>query len=259
MQLTTIRSFEYLAATGAMSGTPVPGKTSFTSALIHALEYLIEEKPEGRFTTDEILRAIRSYKEFPADQTPILSDREHNNAQGRIMLHPLQVEGSKINMPLKGPEAMVPAERQTMTLHFDFGEKPSMTNVERLGCELNKIFERNTLGVNGVRWGGLRTKQSMVAQVVSTLKDRVRRSSIRRERASISIERSEEWQAQDTPGLPTPSSTGQHSPRIPEFASQTNRTSDPSLLSPTSPSKWSRSTPPHSQAREKKRRVSVSE
>lgn len=56
--LMTLRLFEYLAATKKMASTKVPGDDSFTSALIHALEALVMEKAEGRFTTVELLRKI---------------------------------------------------------------------------------------------------------------------------------------------------------------------------------------------------------
>ena len=144
-----------------MAPTPVPGEKSFTSALIYALETLVQEQPQGRFTTVDLLRRIKLCPKFAKDQTPVLSDREDDTAPGRIMFHPLQREGSGTHTPSEEVARPDPAKRQTITLHFDFCETPSDTYIERLGRELNAIFERHAMGVSRVRWGGM---QSMVTR-----------------------------------------------------------------------------------------------
>lgn len=150
------RLFEYLAATSRGS-TPVPGKESFTSALIYALEALLKENENGRFTTVELLRKIQHHAPFfPKDQIPVLSDREAGaTSAGRIMLHPLDPNGTPQSPSKEGP-SLDPTKRQTLTLHFDFGDKPSQESIKTIGLQLNNIFNRNTLGVNRVRLGSLR-------------------------------------------------------------------------------------------------------
>ena len=152
------RLFEYLAATSRGS-TPVPGKESFTSALIYALEDLLKKNENGRFTTDELLRKIQHHAPFfPKDQVPVLSDREEgaSSSAGRIMLHPLDPNGTPQSPSKEGP-SLDPTKRQTLTMHFDFGDKPSLESIKTLGLQLNNIFDRNTLGVNRVRLGSLRS------------------------------------------------------------------------------------------------------
>lgn len=150
------RLFEYLAATKQMGSTRVPGPHSFTSALIYALKALLEEKDEGRFTTDELLRKImEDAPSFPEGQTPVLSDRE-GNTSGRIMLHPLDRKGITAQSPSKESTSQDQTKHQTLTLHFDLMGWPSEASVEKLGSQFNNIFDRNTVGVMGVRWGGLR-------------------------------------------------------------------------------------------------------
>lgn len=154
--------FEFLAATKELGKTPIPGPYSFTSALTWALEALVEEKgdQEGRFTTDELLRKIQhDAPDFPEDQEPVLSNRKPGDTSaGRIMLHPLDRNGTKAQSPAK--EVTRPdldqAKRQTLTLHIDFAEKPSKVSIEKLGYQLNGIFDPNTLSVNRVRFGSLR-------------------------------------------------------------------------------------------------------
>lgn len=135
----------------------MPGPKSFTSALIFALEALREQKPKGRFTTDELLRKIKNdAPDFPKDQTPELSDRDHKTLSGgRIMLHPLQPDSAEDDKSYETSPSEL-ADRHIVTLHFDFGGNPSGKNLETLGRNFNEIFERNTLGVQRVRWGGVR-------------------------------------------------------------------------------------------------------
>lgn len=59
--------------------------------------------------------------------------------------------------PIDSNSGEGPDRRQVVSLHFEFDEKPPNAHLERLGYELNVLFERNTLGVNRVRWGGMKS------------------------------------------------------------------------------------------------------
>ncbi|KAL8877804.1 MAG: hypothetical protein Q9198_004249 [Flavoplaca austrocitrina] len=150
------RLFEYLAAAKDQGLTQFPGATSFTSALIFALKRLVRDKEKGRFTTDELLRKIKTAPKFPKDQTPVMSNRDNKKTSaGRIMLHPLR----KYRLSRVATSEECQIRRVTdylMTLHFHFGDKPPDDHIITLGRNLNKIFERNTLEVHGVRWGGMK-------------------------------------------------------------------------------------------------------
>ncbi|KAI4119499.1 MAG: hypothetical protein LQ338_007264 [Usnochroma carphineum] len=172
------RLFEYLAATKPMDPTALPGDDSFTSALIWALEQLVEEKPQGRFTTKELLDKIKNdAPHFPKHQFPQLSDRDDINCpSGRIMLHPLQAD--RTVMEKSGQEnATEPADGHVVTLDFEFGKKPSDDRLWSLGERFNELFERNTFAVNRVRWRGM--KRTMFG-----LATRRFQASIRKRRAS---------------------------------------------------------------------------
>ncbi|KAL8933829.1 MAG: hypothetical protein Q9216_006196 [Gyalolechia sp. 2 TL-2023] len=149
------RLFEFLAAAPSSGTTEVPGRASFTSALTFALESLRKEKPESRFTTDEVLRRIKTAEHFPTEQIPMLSDREHKGpGGGRIMLHPLRPEKKEIEKR-NGPLAQW--DGHVVTLHLEFGGgKPSEAQVVALGQHFNDLFERNALGVHRIRWGGMK-------------------------------------------------------------------------------------------------------
>ncbi|MCJ1287161.1 hypothetical protein MMC26_006509 [Xylographa opegraphella] len=169
--------FEYLAATGPMHGTPVPGKDSFTSALVYALTALREGKDGGRFTTVELLNKIRSgAPSFSREQTPVLSDRINQDPAGRIMLHPVTSGGSISASRRKDIPSPNLDKRHTLTLYFDFGNKPTKEEFEKFSSELNGIFERFTFGVHRVRWGGMGSAYVKAAKMVSRCFSRSRRS-----------------------------------------------------------------------------------
>ncbi|KAL8678376.1 MAG: hypothetical protein Q9224_003984 [Gallowayella concinna] len=150
------RLLEYMAAAKDHGTTKVPGPESFTRALIYALKALVKEKNEGRFTTDELLRKIKTdAPHFPKEQTPILSDRANERPSGRIMLHPLRQKGTASGV-VKEDSLLKGASGYVMTLHFQFGEKPPDNLLRTLGEKFNELFEHNTLQVHRIRWGGIR-------------------------------------------------------------------------------------------------------
>ena len=208
------RSFEFLAATGEMGYTQVPGKDSFTRALIFALEALVDERTDGRFTTVELLNKIKTdAPDFPRDQIPMLIKREKKHSAGRIMLHPLRKEGRDDELERREAASLDPFKGHALTLHFDFSEKPSSTYLELLGREMNDFFQRN-VGVNRVRWGGMRP--SIAARAAKTLQDRLRRrrASTRLQEAKPSDGSPQVELAENASDPLTPSSLAPHSPRI---------------------------------------------
>ena len=198
----------------------MPGKDSFTEALIWALKKLVREK--GRFTTVELLRTIKQKApDFPKGQTPVLSDRLDDIQAGRIMLHPLQKlqkDGSRTEVSSEENTNPYPFKRRTVTLYFDFADQPSHADIETLGRELNHVFERYIFGVNRVRWGGM--KLSAAARAVGRLQaglKRSRRASMRQQPAALDMGAAEVLLAEKNSELLTPSSSTQHSPPALDF------------------------------------------
>lgn len=228
------RLFEFLAATKEMATTKVPGEDSFTSALIYALEALVEEK--GMFTTVELLRKIMSHApNFPSDQIPVLSERRDDAQAGRIMLHPLhrnQEDGSRTAISSEETSNLDALKRHTVTFHFDFANKPPSTDIEILGRHLNQIFERSTLGVNRVRWGGM--KRSAAARAVGSFQaglQRSRRASMKRHQAALDMATAGSWLAGKSSELLTPFSSGRDSPQALELAATGSVGVNPPIVS----------------------------
>ena len=160
-----------------MGTTQIPGSDSFTEALVWALEALVTEKVSGCFTTGELVKKITHAPHFPSGQTPLLSTRNVDSSAGRIMLRPLQNANSvtsRDSADSPGAGSWVDLARQpVLTLHFDLDGKPTARNMEFLGNALNDMIRRNGLGINRIRWGGIR--QSSLAHATSVFQAMLRR------------------------------------------------------------------------------------
>ena len=205
-----LRLFEFLAACGPTGSTRAPGEDSFTSALIHGLEELVEARPDGRFTTVELLQHIQEDAPyFPKDQTPEISDRQKNNFGGRIVLHPLLNESP---IAQSAPQKNDLETRHTVTLLLDYGAKPSIETIQSMGYEFNTVFERRLLGVNRIRWGGLQCRQDMIAHHVKSFINGIDRK--RKTREGIISNRTAS-EVKLSPNLPfTPGYTSRSSDRL---------------------------------------------
>lgn len=220
-----------------MATTPIPGQDSFTSALIFALETLVEE--QGRFTTVELREKIKNdAPNFPKNQKPVLSSRKKNGSNsGRIMLHPLEKAQSiqeNGSAPTLGEDIDLDIfKRQTVTLHFDFCDKPSHAVVKAFGQNLNQIFETDNLGVNRVRWGGMR--QSAAGLAFGTFQrslHRHRRASSEQLQAPSDAGGSQSGSNGDDSAFPTPSPSNGDSPHPLEVTAAGNIAVSPSTLAP---------------------------
>ena len=159
------RLIEFLGAAKHLKTTAVPGKNSFTSALIYALNTLVDKKEGGRFTTDELLRTIREAPHFPKEQEPYFIGRRDQHARaGRIMLHPVGRNGVACKVSSKVDQIKKEAKKHTVTLHFDFSKKPSDDSIMNLGHGLNDLFSKHrNLEVFRVRWGEMRASATALA------------------------------------------------------------------------------------------------
>ena len=208
-----------------------PGKDSFTRTLIYALKALVEKRPDGRFTTVELLNKIKEAPDFPKDQNPTLSNREKKGSTGRIMLHPLPGTGSAGALSRRETASLPSFEGHTLTLHIDFSEKPSGDYLERFGRGLNEFFQLN-VGVNRVRWGGMR--QAMAARYARYFQAQLKRNrsgSMRLQRATAGNGSSYARPAENSLDPPTPCSVDQQSPRSTEPAVKGSPEFDPADIS----------------------------
>ena len=168
----------------------------------------MEERQDGRFTTIDLLKVIQhEAPNFPKEeQTVMIYDRQNNTSGGRIVLHPLQKEGPTTP---SAPEESDSAKRHTVTLHFDFRDKPAKANIKKIGNEFNKFFESHRLGLNRIRWGGMQNRQTIVARAA-------RRWLLYHKKRERSVSSGNISEGRLSPNLPlTPISNAQYSDRSP--------------------------------------------
>ncbi|KAL9088953.1 MAG: hypothetical protein Q9165_006010 [Trypethelium subeluteriae] len=109
--------YEVLAACTADAKTHIPGKSSFTSALIWALERLYNRKDKPYFRTTELLQVIIQCPQFPQDQHPFVKERVHDT--DHIALAP-RTSGNQpiINDIKKGDHTQSPVKTSYYDLRF---------------------------------------------------------------------------------------------------------------------------------------------
>jgi hypothetical protein len=139
------RCFEFLGATNASTVTPIPGKTSFTSALIWALKEFAEKDPPQKFTTTELASKIQEAPHFPRDQEISLRSRNLLSTQ-RIVLSPLQEDGLQ-NQVTEDPIRKSP-ECLELRLYFDPG--PQDNDLYELAMALTRHIKDSQGSHHGV-------------------------------------------------------------------------------------------------------------
>jgi hypothetical protein len=174
------RSFEYLAA----STTPYtrsPGKSSFTSALIWALEKLAHQSPREdsqwspMFTTSKLAKKISECPDFPEEQNPSLTTRDVEAWQ-HIILAPLPREGVSALTPAPNSEDEDENEdggededegedeeedednkpvQQFLSLTFHFKHKEDESELLKKLADHLKKFMKLEPSLHKVQWGGI--------------------------------------------------------------------------------------------------------
>ena len=160
----------------------MPGKSSFTTALVWALEKLAKDRPI--FTTSELVKKICSAPDFPKKQYPILAER--NAASNvRIQLSKLSKADGEPESPenpgAPGGGAGQPLNPQYLSLRFAFDTKPSDKEIAHIARALSGLIKNHTLTARRIDWGGLRpsdiVKIAAKKFLESGLRQRARRAS----------------------------------------------------------------------------------
>ena len=134
------------------------------------------------------------------------------------MLHPLQEVGSeKPNFQKDDtPEDLL--RQQILTLHFDFEMKPTGEQIKLFAEQINEMFGSNAVPANGVHWGTMQSRQSIVWKAatpfINNLSQIHRRSISQRHLAPIDTSRGDGQSSPDDLALTTPWSTSPKSPRL---------------------------------------------
>ncbi|KAH7063889.1 hypothetical protein BKA63DRAFT_572767 [Paraphoma chrysanthemicola] len=128
--------FQCIAACGASQRTPKPGTTSFTSALIWALE---EMRPHAPFTSIALLHKIREYNQLPDSQDPTLLKRDEYN-DSMVWIAPQRMKKS-------GPTSTKSERRdpshEYFDLRFNFYRRVYKSDAERVAKCLSRLIHHD--------------------------------------------------------------------------------------------------------------------
>ena len=149
--------FEFLGATTSNGLTKLPGKESFSRALIWALNQLADEK-DG-FTTSRLYSKIIDAPDFPRDeQTPTLSERRGHYLK-RLILAPLDPNDDlPSNVSSVEEQDQEDSFRYSLTLQLLFPKLLSNTEVEIMCKGLKELIRTEKLKAKQIIWRGLHRK-----------------------------------------------------------------------------------------------------
>ena len=158
------RIFEFLGATVSNGLARLPGKESFTRALIWALEKLAGE--EDGFTTSRLYNTILSSPDFPSDvQTPVLTERR-GHCLKRLVLAPLPARshGQRSEQPITPDHASSQQEKDpylySLSLQLCFPKLPNKKELEEMCTGLKQLVRSGELQAKQIIWRGMHRKGS---------------------------------------------------------------------------------------------------
>ena len=168
------RNFEFLGACQGDRETPVPGPTSFTSALIWALKVLIKRKEI--FTIQELLQTIvDEAPHFSKNQLPYHCERDEPCVD-RLVLAAIPEDVERYEGDFAAPTNMTAeAQDEYLDLRFCFKGKPEEVHIKRLAEELKALIQYDTIKAHNVRWIGLSNLEKVVRFAASNWLRTIRR------------------------------------------------------------------------------------
>jgi hypothetical protein len=148
------RNFEFLAACGSDDLTDMPGDTSFTSALIWALELLVKSK--SSFTTQELLRKVNEDAPgFPEHQHALLMERDEEDTRcfRKLVLAPLPKPGEKDEREITPKtEKSNNQIKHYLDLRFFYDKPPNNEEILSLSHALKGMIAEGTISARHVGW-----------------------------------------------------------------------------------------------------------
>lgn len=152
------RIFEFLGATGPNGTTPLPGKESFTSALIWALEELANEG--ACFMSSELLEKILKAPDFHRDgQVPCMNERGPHCVR-KLILEPMAsgTEKPRSNSEGRRDEASE-LFKYCLNLQFLLPDAPDNKEIKRMCDSLRELIVFHRFYARQILWQGLYPKE----------------------------------------------------------------------------------------------------
>ncbi|KAF2186442.1 hypothetical protein K469DRAFT_686852 [Zopfia rhizophila CBS 207.26] len=171
-------NFEFIAACGVKEKAVRPGKKSFTSALMWALEKLRHEHP---FTSISLVEKIRTYPHRPKGQNPELLRRDEF-ADGLVWIAPLNVHSPESESAPKS-ERRDP-KHEYLDLRFNFYRRVEIEDAKNLARHLSRLVNHEeTFGAKHIT---LLDKASILSKAIANFRRGSSYNKRKRSASSIS-------------------------------------------------------------------------
>ena len=157
------RIFEFLGATGPDGTTPLPGKESFTSALIWALEQLADE--HARFMSNELLEKILEAPHFHGQgQVPCMNGRGPHCVR-KLILEPMDLDEEKPRDNSEGRRGEASEIfKYCLNLQFLLPDAPNDEDIKRMCGSLRDLILTDRFCARQILWQGLYPKEHARAE-----------------------------------------------------------------------------------------------
>ena len=143
--------FELLGATNLVSREPFRSEHSFTTALISALEHLVDHTYGGGFDTQILFKIIKSAPYLRTGLKVILIDRKILERRGCIVLEPHGPKSPNANL-----DRPFDVEKgQDVFLRFNLAKGASHEQIESLIRDVNMFANRRSIKLENGSMGGL--------------------------------------------------------------------------------------------------------
>ena len=158
------RIFEFLGATGPDGTTPLPGKESFTSALIWALQELADEG--ACFMSSELLQKILEAPDFHRDgQVPCMSTRGPQCVR-KLILEPMASETEERRSSLEGRrDEASESFKYCLNLQLLLPDAPEDKDIKRMCDSFRELILSHGFYARQILWQGLYPRERARSQL----------------------------------------------------------------------------------------------
>ena len=157
------RIFEFLGATGPNGTTPLPGKESFTSALIWALQELADAR--ACFMSSELLQKILDAPNFPRDgQVPCMTTRGPQCVR-KLILEPMASEAEEWGSSIEGRrDEASESFKYCLNLQLLLPDAPEEKDIKRMCDSFRELILSHRFFAHQILWQGLYPRERARSQ-----------------------------------------------------------------------------------------------
>jgi hypothetical protein len=162
-------NFEYITACDKDEYTYRPGKKSFSSALIWALEQLCDQAP---FTSDDLVKKTWEYPHLPPDQRPELRHKEEPSEF--VWIAPI---GTNAKPKVLAESVHRDPDHEFIDLRLSYYKAVGVEDAKHLAEIFSKMVRKDKKFAKQVTMTNISSDQDTISKVVECWRTNVKRKS----------------------------------------------------------------------------------